>query len=83
MAIARVAERVRLGGHNVPEIVVRRRYDRGIRNFFQLYQTIVDQWWFYDNSHPESPVRIASGRLGMEADIVDQQTWNNLMEQYR
>ncbi len=32
MAVARVAERVRGGGHDVPEPVVRRRFVAGLRN---------------------------------------------------
>src|SRR3990167_6621370 len=32
-AINRVAERVRMGGHNVPEDTIRRRYHAGLRNF--------------------------------------------------
>lgn len=38
MAIARVKERVRAGGHSVSEDVVRRRYSGGLRNFFGLYR---------------------------------------------
>ena len=34
LALLRVAERVRLGGHDVPPEVVRRRFQAGIRNFF-------------------------------------------------
>ncbi|MBP8289350.1 MAG: AAA family ATPase, partial [Chromatiaceae bacterium] len=48
IAIARVAERVRLGGHDVPEVVIRRRYRRGLDNFFQLYREHADRWWLYD-----------------------------------
>jgi len=36
MAMARVAERVRLGGHDVPEDVINRHYQRGLVNFFRL-----------------------------------------------
>ena len=41
-AIARVAERVRMGGHNVPEEIIRRRYTKGMRNFFRLYKPLAD-----------------------------------------
>lgn len=44
LAVARVAERVRQGGHDVPEAVVRRRFVAGLRNFFEVYRTIVDGW---------------------------------------
>jgi predicted ABC-type ATPase len=40
LAIARVAERVRAGGHDVPVKAVRRRYERGRRNFFMLYRGV-------------------------------------------
>jgi predicted ABC-type ATPase len=36
LAIARVAERVRQGGHDVPEPVIRRRFDVGLRYFGSL-----------------------------------------------
>ena len=36
LAVERVVERVRAGGHAVPEATVRRRYSAGLRNFFAL-----------------------------------------------
>ncbi len=50
MAIERVAERVRQGGHNIPETVIRRRFIAGWRNFQSVYCNIVDDWSVYDNS---------------------------------
>lgn len=49
MAIERVANRVHQGGHNVPEEVIRRRFEHGIRNF-ERYKMLVDSWQLYDNS---------------------------------
>lgn len=60
MAVARVRLRVREGGHNVPEDVVRRRFQAGWRNFETIYRDIVDEWIVYDNSGDE-PVLIAEG----------------------
>lgn len=48
MAIARVRNRVREGGHNIPEDVVRRRHAAGWRNFEQVYKELVDEWVLYD-----------------------------------
>jgi predicted ABC-type ATPase len=50
MAVARVANRVVRGGHHVPPIDVRRRYSAGLRNLFQLYRPVLDDWWLYDAS---------------------------------
>ena len=48
-AIARVAERVRQGGHHIPESVVRRRFAAGLRNLENAYKSEVDTWAKYDN----------------------------------
>lgn len=51
-AIARVAMRVRLGGHDIAQDVVRRRFASGLRNFLQVYRNRVDYWQWFDNSGP-------------------------------
>jgi predicted ABC-type ATPase len=53
IAIARVKERVRQGGHDVPETVIRRRFGAGLRNFKGIYRDLVDAWSYYDNSGAE------------------------------
>ncbi len=50
IAIARVQERVRAGGHDVPEATIRRRYKRGVENFFALYESLATSWSVYDHS---------------------------------
>jgi predicted ABC-type ATPase len=50
LALTRVRDRVRTGGHHVPDEVVRRRYKRGIVNFFRLYLPLLDSWLILDNS---------------------------------
>ncbi|MDR1936077.1 MAG: zeta toxin family protein [Candidatus Accumulibacter sp.] len=49
-AIARVAERVRQGGHDIPQAVIRRRFVAGWRNFQEYYRAVVDDWTLYDNT---------------------------------
>ena len=61
LAIERVRQRVRLGGHTVPASVIRRRYVAGARNFFALYMPLADQWRLYDNSDSK-PGLVAIGR---------------------
>jgi predicted ABC-type ATPase len=60
MASARVAERVKQGGHDIPEDVIRRRFVAGKRNFETRYRDAVDAWAWYDNSGDE-PVMIEWG----------------------
>lgn len=52
VAISRVAERVRQGGHFVPDDVVSRRFAAGMRNFELKYRSLVDAWVLYDNTGP-------------------------------
>ena len=54
IAIDRVAERVKQGGHNISESIIRRRYITGWRNFQKIYSSLVDDWTIYDNSSTES-----------------------------
>jgi predicted ABC-type ATPase len=50
LALRRVAARVRQGGHKIPRADVFRRFDRGWRNFRDVYKGIADNWTVYDNS---------------------------------
>jgi predicted ABC-type ATPase len=80
LALARVAERVRQGGHAVPEEVVRRRFHRGLANFFDLYEPIVDSWQLFDNSGLSGPRLIACRQFGVPEQIYDAQAWQDLKE---
>ncbi|WP_221029831.1 AAA family ATPase [Actomonas aquatica] len=46
----RVAQRVRKGGHHIPEEVQQRRFLLGIRNLALLYRPLLDEWRLYDNT---------------------------------
>ena len=63
VAIARVQNRAQQGGHNVPVDVIRRRYAAGLRNFFRLFRSILDEWSLYDASCV-APNLIASEKNG-------------------
>lgn len=77
LAIQRVAERVRAGGHNIPEDTIRRRYDRGCKNFFRLYRPFVDSWQVYDVSD-ESPIEVAFGDKLEGLTIVNESLWQTI-----
>ncbi|WP_232071618.1 zeta toxin family protein [Paraburkholderia pallida] len=49
-AIALVASRVRQGGHDIPEEVIRRRFAAGWDNFCNHYRGLADDWAVYDNT---------------------------------
>lgn len=81
-AIARVAQRVRMGGHHVPEDVVRRRYAKGIENFFSLYEPLATTWRVYDNDvDAAGPQLIAVGSGIIEEIVVDEAKWRSIKTQ--
>lgn len=77
LSIARVADRVRAGGHDVPEPTIRRRFSRGIANFVRLYQPLVDSFWCYDNSEA-SPRLVAEGG-GDSLRILEPMIWRQIL----
>ena len=60
MCVQRVHERVRKGGHSVPESDIRRRFTRSVRNFWGLYRRLADRWMLVYNSG-DQPLDIAAG----------------------
>lgn len=78
LCIQRVRGRVRAGGHFVEEDVVRRRYERSLRNFFHLYQPLADEWEVYDNSSAAGSRLVAKGQGTMPSEIREQQTWDEM-----
>jgi len=80
-AINRVAERVRMGGHNVPEDTIRSRYHAGLRNFFNLYHPLADSWVFYNNSVAK-PTLIAYSDLEQRLIVTDSIIWYNIVKKY-
>jgi predicted ABC-type ATPase len=80
LAVARVTDRVRRGGHHVPDSVVRRRFVAGLRNLFSVYMDSVDAWTIYDNADVVSPRLVASRAVGGAVSIADGEAWKALEE---
>jgi predicted ABC-type ATPase len=49
LAVRRVAQRVRKGGHHIPTEDVHRRYGRSLKNFVQVYAPLADTWFLWSN----------------------------------
>ncbi|HLG16968.1 MAG TPA: zeta toxin family protein [Blastocatellia bacterium] len=78
VAVERVKERVRRGGHDVPEGVIRRRYVAGVMNFFQLYRPLAQTWAVYDNSDSGGPLLVADGAAGGEQIVYNGESWSRI-----
>lgn len=76
-ALARVAERVRLGGHSVPEDTIRRRYRAGAVNFFELYSPLAKRWKVIDNSDTGHSTVVAAGGADAVELIREKRSWES------
>lgn len=83
LALRRVQQRVAAGGHDIPAEVIRRRYGKGVRNFFSLYQPLADEWGVYDNSAAGAPRLIASGHLTSSQQVALPDLWAQFCEVVR
>lgn len=82
LAVERVRLRVASGGHNVSEEKIRRRYDMGIRNLFQLYIPICEYWIIIDNSN--NPIEIiCEGGKEITTKIHNKTLFNQLINYER
>jgi predicted ABC-type ATPase len=80
LAVRRVKNRVSNGGHNIPIDVIKRRYERGLRNFFELYIPKSDYWSFFDNSNGIVEM-IADGEGFLTRNVIDKLIWKKVLVQ--
>jgi predicted ABC-type ATPase len=78
-AVERVALRVRVGGHHVPEDDVRRRFDRSRRHFLDDYLPLADEWGLWDNQVPP-PRQIADSETHTLDQLHAMRASNSLQE---
>lgn len=77
LALQRIRERVKRGGHGVPESDVRRRYGRTLRNLFCVYRRHLDSLHFFDNSTAEPKLVFHDDRRTVT--IVDRQRYEQIV----
>jgi predicted ABC-type ATPase len=81
IAVARVRRRVELGGHSVPEDVIRRRYRASVRNLRSLYLPLMSEWQVHYNSEDDNRTRfVAWGRGQTVQEIVRPTVWRRIVE---
>jgi predicted ABC-type ATPase len=75
LAISRVQQRVLQKGHHVPDEIVRRRYLRGLENFFSLYRPLATTWRMYYSIGLTGPKLIADGDQQLGERVVENDLW--------
>ena len=80
LAVARVAERVRGGGHSIPEATIRSRYRASLVNLYELYLPLADTWAIYNNSQLGCP-RLIAQCLSPVTEILCPDEWTRLQHE--
>ena len=76
LAVNRVALRVKLGGHNIPQVDIERRFQRSLHNLYTLYLPLADRWTVLDNAKGKLEP-IAHG-IARRTYVEDIDKWLNL-----
>lgn len=83
VAVARVRRRVELGGHDVQQAVIRRRYRRSLANMSRYLFEGVASWRLYDGGAFGSPRLIASGGDTERPTVADSTAWDQVQRSLR
>lgn len=76
LAISRVKSRVLEGGHNIEPDIIKRRFERGLINFFNIYSKIIEDWNLFDNS--QNPIIEVAESENNKVSIYNLEVWNYL-----
>jgi predicted ABC-type ATPase len=81
LALDRIRDRVLEGGHDIPERIVRRRFERSTQNFLDHYRYLADSWILFDNSGA-APTVVAFDKQG-ESRIIQKVYYEALTNRRR
>ncbi len=78
LAKERIKQRVKQGGHHVPDADVKRRLNRSLKNFFDLYMPLADAWDIF-NSEAKPELVVKSNEKGVQ--ILDKKLYKFLIKE--
>jgi SNF2 family DNA or RNA helicase len=81
LSIERVRTRVRAGGHDVPEVTIRRRFAKSLKNLFALYMPVCTHWRLYDGTAGPGMRIVAFGGGSTRIEVLDSELWKMVQEQ--
>ena len=82
IAIQRVENRVKQGGHNIAISDIQRRYPKGLKRFFNNYLPLADTIKIIDNNLGELEL-IASKEQDLEWNIIFPELWHDIQERVK
>ncbi|MDO9572499.1 MAG: zeta toxin family protein [Candidatus Omnitrophota bacterium] len=80
-ALGRIKDRVASGGHDVPAVDVKRRFNRGIYNFFKYYKPLSDTWLLFNNA--DAIPRLIAKEKDEKTDVIDKEMYEKIIKSTR
>ena len=78
LAVNRVALRVKLGGHNIPQADIERRFQRSLHNLYELYLPLADRWTILDNA--SGTLKPIAHGTAHRTHVKESKKWLNLKQ---
>ena len=78
LCVERVRTRVAMGGHDVPELDVRRRYLASLRNLTELFMPRVTAWQVLDASIAGHLAPVAAGGVRRPLRVEKPEAWHQV-----
>ncbi len=82
LAKERVKTRVLEGGHHIEEMIIERRYDRGIVNLFDLFLPLSNEAMVLDNSEGLPLLIAEKSQRDSSLTIINEELFSQLKVQY-
>ncbi len=82
ISLSRIKARVKLGGHNIPEKTVIRRFERSHKMFYNTYKDLVDTWFLFDNSK-EKTKAVALGGSSSNLTIFSENLYKKFLDKVK
>ena len=79
MSLGRVRQRVRKGGHDVPEADLRRRFLPSLRNFFSLYLPLADEALLFNAAG--NPPKLIARWQGRTTLLIEPEIYDRIQKQ--
>jgi len=76
LALMRIKDRVDAGGHDVAAVDVKRRFNRGLYNFFTYYRPLADTWLLFNNA--DLMPRLIARERDKKTEIIDKELFKKI-----
>jgi predicted ABC-type ATPase len=79
LSLARVQQRVKAGGHDIPETDILRRHAASAQSFLEYFVPRASKWQLFNSSADAGLALIADGGDGRATHVIDAEQWDQFI----